>query len=127
MKLRLLLLFSFCLVAFARSAETLDLALRTRSKDGVVAEKQAAWDPAKTALIICDMWDTHTCPNSAARVGELGPRGDAFANALRAKGALMIHCPSAATKFYDGRRGRKLAQAAPVAEPKVPLLRWCYL
>ncbi len=27
----------------------------------VVREKQTDWDPHKTAIIICDMWDRHTC------------------------------------------------------------------
>jgi nicotinamidase-related amidase len=123
----LLLLLSFVAAAFPLRAESIELKFRARSKEGEAAEKKQAWDAAKTALIICDMWDTHTCPNSAARVGELAPRVDAFAKALRAKGALIIHCPSDVTKFYEGTPARKLAQSAPMAEPKVPLKRWCYL
>lgn len=90
-------------------------------------EETKTWDPAKTALIICDMWDSHTCPNAAARVGEMAPRVDAVAKALRTKGALIIHCPSDTMKFYEDTPQRKLAQQAPVVEPKVPLQRWCRL
>jgi nicotinamidase-related amidase/type 1 glutamine amidotransferase len=125
---RLVLLLLACFAAvFPLAAESIPLNLRSRSRSGEASEKQTSWDAAKTALIICDMWDTHTCPNSASRVGELAPRVDAFAKALRAKGALIIHCPSDVTKFYEGTPARKLAQAAPVVEPKVPLKRWCYL
>jgi nicotinamidase-related amidase/type 1 glutamine amidotransferase len=123
----LLLLTLACSSALVDAAESLEFNLRSRAKDGQASEKKTKWDPSKTALIICDMWDTHTCPNSASRVTELAPRVDAFAKALRAKGALIIHCPSDVTKFYEGTPQRKLAQSAPVAEPKVPLLRWCYL
>ena len=55
---------------------TLQLTLRSRAKaDGKeafkVAENKAAWDPKKTTLIICDMWDDHWCKSAARRVGEL--------------------------------------------------------
>jgi nicotinamidase-related amidase/type 1 glutamine amidotransferase len=122
--LLLTLLFSSTL---ADAAESLKLDLRSRGKEGQVSEKKADWDVGKTALIICDMWDTHTCPNSASRVNELAPRVNEFAKAMRSKGALIIHCPSDVTKFYEGTSQRKLAQSAPVVTPKVPLLRWCYL
>jgi nicotinamidase-related amidase len=108
-------------------AEPLSLTLRRRDESGSAKDETKAWDPAKTALIICDMWDTHTCPNAASRVGEMAPRVDAVAKALRAKGALIIHCPSDTMKFYEGAPGRKLAQQAPVVETKVPLQRWCKL
>lgn len=113
---------------FAHAVEPFRLPLRQRAKeDGRPREEIRAWDPAKTALIICDMWDTHTCPAAAARVDELAPRVNAVANALRERGALIIHCPSGTMKFYEGTPQRKLAMAAPVVPPKVPLERWCYL
>ena len=120
-------LLSGLLQGWANAAGTLELPLRTRSKEGVVNEQTAEWDAAKTALIICDMWDTHTCPNSASRVGEMAPRVDAFAKAVRAKGGLVIHCPSDVTKFYENTPQRRLAQAAPPAQPKVELKRWYFL
>ena len=123
----LLLVVAHVFAILPLSAETMALNFRSRTKAGEVSEKPTNWNAAKTALIICDMWDTHTCPNSAARVGELAPRVDAFAKALRAKGALIVHCPSDVTKFYDETSARKLAQSAPVVEPKVPLKRWCFL
>jgi nicotinamidase-related amidase/type 1 glutamine amidotransferase len=127
MKARTLALLFSLFAWMANAAEPLSLTLRTRSAGGGPSGKSATWDAAKTALIICDMWDTHTCPNSAARVAEMAPRVNAVANALRVKGALIIHCPSDTMKFYDGTPGRKLAQAAPPVEPKVPLQRWCKL
>ena len=39
----------------------------------VVREKQTAWDPRKTAIIICDMWDRHTCRGAERREAEIAP------------------------------------------------------
>ena len=36
-------------------------------------ENVLRWDPAKTAIIICDMWDQHWCRGATRRVGELAP------------------------------------------------------
>jgi len=120
-------LFLLAIIAITAIADPLSLPLRRRTDAGEAKDESKTWDPAKTALIICDMWDTHTCPNAAKRVGEMAPRVDAVAKALRAQGALIIHCPSDTMKFYEGTAGRKLAQQAPVVEPKVPLQRWCKL
>ncbi|MEO8351152.1 MAG: ThuA domain-containing protein [Chthoniobacteraceae bacterium] len=113
------------------AAATIDLTVRSRANDTAAGaratQETVTWDGEKTAVIICDMWDTHTCPNAAARVAEMAPRVNEFAKAARAKGALIIHCPSDVTKFYADTPQRRLAQAAPVVEPKVPLERWCKL
>jgi nicotinamidase-related amidase len=110
-------------------AEPLQLSARERHQTApgqfTAAQKSLTWDPQKTALVICDMWDHHTCPNAEARVGEMAPRANEFAKAARAKGVLIIHCPSDTMEFYKDHPGRKLAQAAPKAEPKTPLQRWC--
>lgn len=89
--------------------------------------KTLDWNPRQTALVICDMWDAHTCPNSAARVAEMAPRVNEFAKAARARGVLIIHCPSNTMEFYKDHPGRKLAQAAPEVTPPVPLKKWCYI
>jgi nicotinamidase-related amidase len=123
---RLALFFLTALCSLA--AEMLQLPVRLRGKDEAPPRIEAKhWDPAKTALIICDMWDTHTCPAAAARVDEMAARVDAVAKALRDRGVLIVHCPSGTMKFYEGTPQRKLAQAAPPVESAVPLQRWCYL
>lgn len=129
MNLRFFLHVLLWLPCLLCAAEPLSIVQRSRSgasegKAGAI-DRVKSWDPTKTALIICDMWDAHTCPNAAARVGEMAPRVDALAKALRANGALIIHCPSDTMKFYEGTPQRRLAQQAPPVEPKVPLQRWC--
>ena len=118
-------------------APPLRLTLRSRVKgDGdsyTIQEKAAAWDPKKTALIICDMWDDHWCKSAAGRVGELtGPLNDVVKRA-RARGVFIIHAPSSVTAFYKDTPQRKLAQSAPFAKTPVPLstverwgTAWCY-
>ena len=127
MRLAIPLLALLALTDLARAA-VLELPLQSRAvKNSEPTERMAQWDGAKTAVVICDMWDTHTCPNAAARVAEFAPRVNEFVKAARAKGALIIHCPSDVTKFYTDTPARRLAQSAPVVEPKVPLERWCKL
>jgi nicotinamidase-related amidase len=115
------------LLPLLATAAPLSFPARSRAGNATAQEKILYWKPAKTALIICDMWDAHTCPNAAARVAEMAPRMDAVARALRARGALIIHCPSDTMKFYEGTPQRRLAQAAPEVESPVPLLRWCFV
>jgi nicotinamidase-related amidase len=130
-----LLLAAACGVTsvFAEDAAPLRLPARERVEtapdSGVFREvnKNLEWDPHQTALVICDMWDKHTCPNAEARVGELAPHVNEFANAARARGVLIIHCPSNTMDFYKDAPGRKLAQAAPPATPPVALKKWCYV
>ena len=38
------------------------------------SERALRWDVAQTAIIVCDMWDTHTCSMSAQRVAAMAPR-----------------------------------------------------
>src|SRR5438067_3710502 len=77
----------------AGEKEPLNLNLRSRVKgDGdkyTVAEKKTDWDPKKTAIVICDMWDDHWCKNASRRVGEMaGPLNDTV-KAARAKGVFV--------------------------------------
>jgi nicotinamidase-related amidase len=92
-----------------------------------LVEKATQWDPKKTALIICDMWNQHWCKGATERVAEMAPRMNEVVKATRQRGALIIHCPSGTMEFYKDTPQRKLAQSAPKATPKVPLQSWCKL
>src|SRR5512143_3936441 len=81
---------------------TLALRARRRAKDNAVAEQTLSWPVARTAIVICDMWDTHTCSMSAQRVAALAPRMNHVVSAARANGVMIIHAPSDVTSFYDG-------------------------
>jgi len=109
--------------------------LRARSRERIqaestetrVLEKELRWDAARTAVVVCDMWDRHHCPDATTRVGEMAPRMDRVLAAARRLGMLIIHCPSDTMEFYKDHPGRRLAQQAPKVETKVPLQGWCSL
>ena len=92
-----------------------------------VVQTPATWDPARTAVVICDMWDLHHCRDATLRVAEMAPRVNEFITRLRERGVLIIHCPSDTMAFYKDHPGRKLAQAAPPVKTKTPLAGWCSL
>ncbi|HEY2952081.1 MAG TPA: ThuA domain-containing protein, partial [Verrucomicrobiae bacterium] len=123
-----------CLTA-AAAENSASLALETRarvrssidSNEWQLIEKTMSWEPKKTALVICDMWDRHWCEGATRRVAEMAPRMNDLVKKARAQGLFIIHCPSDTMKFYEGTPGRKLAQAAPPVTAKIPLQRWCSL
>ncbi len=136
MRWLLFLFVSFLLSALQpnpASAEPLQLHLRSRQettpKAGLfrAVTRDQQWEARQTAIVVCDMWDDHTCPNAAKRVAQMAPRMNEVLKAARATGVLIIHCPSGTMKFYEGHAGRKLAQSAPPVEPVRPLANWCYL
>lgn len=114
-------------------AEPLTLHTRSRVRSAAdtnewhVVEQVASWESTRTAVVVCDMWDKHHCPDATERVGEMAPRMNEVLKAARAKGALIIHCPSDTMDFYKDHPGRKLAQAAPKVETLIPLENWCSL
>ncbi len=125
---------SYLLCALAARADETSAPLQFTVQDRVekdnacrVRHRQVNWQPSETAVVICDMWDTHTCKNAAMRVAEMAPRMNEVVKRLRERGCLVIHCPSDTMDFYKDQPGRKLAQAAPPVETKIPLARWCKL
>ena len=84
------------------------------------------WDPAKTALILCDVWDSHHCLNAVRRVQELAPRLDEFAKSLRDRGVTIIHAPSDCMAYYRDHPARKRTQGVKISpETPVAIAKWC--
>lgn len=124
------LAISFTAIALSGASPlTLNTRFQEESAKGggtwTTTERTVQWDPARTAVVICDMWDKHTCAGATRRVAEMAPRMNELVNKAREQGALIIHCPSDTMKFYEGTPQRKLAQAAPKVDTKIPLQRWC--
>lgn len=86
--------------------------------------RDVSWDPRKTAIVICDMWDRHWCRGATDRVGEMAPRMNAVVRAARELGVLIIHCPSDTMEFYKDFPQRHVAQAAKHVETKEKLEAW---
>jgi nicotinamidase-related amidase len=91
----------------------------------VVREEE--WNASETAIIICDMWNGHYCLLAAQRVDAMAPRMNRIVSAARAHGVTVIHAPSGCMDVYADTPFRARMQRAPLAEPPVPLQRWCYL
>ncbi len=86
----------------------------------------ARWQSTETAIIICDVWDSHHCVNAVRRVQEIAPRIDALAAALRSNGATIIHAPSGCMDFYTTHPGRIRAQSvATAANLPTDIASWC--
>lgn len=125
------------LMSSPAAAAPLQLHLRARTAapggEVKVTERLATWDPAQTALIICDMWDDHWCRSAARRVAEMaGPLNEVVRQA-RARGIFIIHAPSSVTKFYDATPQRRRAREAAFVKAPVPLATaerwgtaWCW-
>jgi len=126
------------IMAFHGSADEntlrLNLRSRTRTAQGfTIAERKVSWEPKKTALIVCDMWDDHWCKSAARRVAEMAVPLHEVVKAARARGVFVIHAPSTCTRFYEGTPQRKRAQAARFSKTAVPLAvsqrwgtAWCW-
>jgi nicotinamidase-related amidase len=63
--------------------------------------------PARTALLICDMWDRHWSRGATERVAALAPRVNQLATVLRDQGVLIVHAPSETVDFYADTPARK--------------------
>jgi nicotinamidase-related amidase/type 1 glutamine amidotransferase len=120
--------------AVAARGDILTLHTRSRIPGGAadtnewrVVEQTRQWEARHSAVVICDMWDRHWCPDATERVGEMAPRMNEVVKAARARGVFIIHCPSDTMKFYENHPGRKLARSAPKVETRVPLKGWCAL
>ncbi len=88
-------------------------------------ERGLRWEVARTAIIICDMWGTHTCALAAQRVDAMAPRMNQVVSAARSLGVMIIHAPSETTAFYEGTPWRRRMQQARPSSPPAPILPRC--
>jgi nicotinamidase-related amidase len=123
------------LLPFTQAGE-MDLSLKMRlRRPGKAADKEAyailfaneKWSPKQTAVIVCDMWDTHHSYNAVQRVNELAPRMNEVLEKCRVLGMTIIHAPSSCMDAYKEHPGRKRAMEAPAAKnlPK-DIGVWCH-
>lgn len=132
------LMFLAARSSLAEDAKVKPLVLHTRflkaqSATQAVTEKTVEWDPRKTALIVCDMWDNHWCKGAARRVEELAGPMNKVIHAARERGVFIIHAPSTTVDFYKETPQRKRAIEAKFVKTKSPLATverwgtaWCY-
>jgi nicotinamidase-related amidase len=98
----------------------------TPGKFEIVRRRTETWSPRETAIIVCDMWDSHHCLNAVRRENQMVPRMNALLVKAREMGVLIIHAPSDCMEAYQDHAGRKLAQAAPqAANLPADIDKWC--
>jgi len=109
-----------------------DLTLRRRVETSAnsgqfqATTRTERWDAARTAVIVCDMWDLHHCKNAVTRVKEVAPRMNQLLEDARKRGALIIHAPSSCMGPYENHPARARARKAPKAA-NLPsgIGQWC--
>ncbi len=113
-------------LAFSMTAHAVDLTLQTRTPSGKAILVKEQWQPARTAIIVCDMWDLHHCKNAVTRETEMAPRMNEVLEKARKDGIFIIHAPSSCMKPYEGTPARELAKSAPPAA-RLPdkIGEWC--
>ena len=87
---------------------SVDLRDRVSSDNGFnLRVKREIWEGQHTAVIVCDMWDSHHCYNAVKRVEQLAPRINKFVKDMRNCGAVIIHAPSSCMNYYKDTVSRK--------------------
>lgn len=79
------------------------------------------FEPKKSALIICDMWDKHWCRGANVRVAALVKKLEPVLAAARQKGVTIIHAPSETMDFYAKAPQRKRMIELPLVAPPAEL------
>lgn len=121
------------LLSGANETNVMTATIRSRKADpstGLVAalETKQDWPAAKTAIIVCDMWDRHWCKGASARVAEMGPSMNRTLKSARQKGVFIIHAPSDVVDFYKDTPQRRLAIEAKRASALTNApANWCPL
>ena len=93
-----------------------EIAIVSRNR---AVELTVAITPAKTAVVVCDMWDDHWCQSASKRCAELAKKAEPVLKACRDRGMTVIHCPSDTMAFYKDHPARKrVARVEKVAPPK---------
>jgi len=117
--------------------KTTGLDLRTRRREQIklkprgskikVIREDVVWDPAKTAIIVIDVWAEHPCKKAMARAGELARYIDIVLAAARARGVTVVHAPSGGTQFYEDPKYRARIKAAPPVPEPFKIEAWRHL
>ena len=103
------------------------LRLRTReeafkgNKTWHEAYSAKTFDPRKTAILICDMWNKHWCRGATRRVNILAGKMKPLLDAARAAGVQIIHAPSDTMNFYRSYPERKVMIEQTLVKPPASL------
>lgn len=103
---------SLSLASMVKSSKfSLPLRKRVESAKGsgtwVEIHFEKEFTTARTAIIVCDMWDQHWCPSVTLRIHALARKLEPVLNRARDSGIQIIHAPSDTMNFYRHYRERR--------------------
>ena len=75
------------------------------------------WPTNESALLLCDVWDSHWCRGAVERLDAMVGRMNTVVHACRDRGVQIIHAPSGTMAFYADTPARQRMIDAPVVEP----------
>jgi len=78
---------------------------------------EANWAPERTALLLCDIWDSHWCRGAVERLNAMTPMMNDVVTACRDRGILIVHAPSDTLDFYRDTPVRKRTDSVPAVDP----------
>ncbi len=122
-KATVLLAFVLMPIGLLGSGRSVLVRMRTRVQPFHQASSETdgyfdgAIEPARTAIVITDMWDQHWCQGATRRVGAIALKMEPLLEQARKAGVLIIHAPSDTMNFYRDTPARLLAINAPHATP----------
>lgn len=115
---------------FAVTDAPLDVSLRSQtlreSGEFKTAFTSQAWDASATAVIVCDMWDSHHCYRAVLRENQMVPRMDTLLSHLRERGVIIIHAPSSCVEAYADHPARKRVESIPSSPTPKNINAWCH-
>ncbi|MDR1455397.1 MAG: hypothetical protein LBJ01_07080, partial [Tannerella sp.] len=84
-------------------AETLPVTVQKYDSvaDKIISEPMDL-NPAKTVIIVIDMWNYHWCMTCSERVAAMVPRMNAVLDAARRAGILIVWNPTDVVTMYSG-------------------------
>ncbi len=128
----LILLLNLFVFSQYCEAEELKLSLRYQTQTSEASgrfhtlQRAETWDAGKTALIVCDVWDSHNCWNAVQRVNEMAPRLNQVVQEARRQGVVIIHAPSDCMDFYKSHPARRRAESQAIAaDLPDKITQWC--
>ena len=116
--------------SFAVDDPPLEVSLRSQTEQAsgefsptFSAEK---WDARATAVIVCDMWDSHHCYRAVLRENQMVPRMENLLGHLRERGVIIIHAPSSCVDAYAEHPARIRVESIPGSETPENINSWCH-
>jgi hypothetical protein len=116
---------SICFAGWSAEQSKCRLALRSRVEsvrgNGQWREVRIDYpfDPSRSALIVCDMWDKHWCTGANIRVAALAKKLEPVLEVARRQGMIIVHAPSDTMSFYATMPQRqRMLSLQLIAPPK---------